>query len=215
MPLVVPSVTRYTLYGSLAGQPYANVFDMSRIIVSGGPMVPADINVATANLITTSFAAAFMSRLSNQLSILGCRWVDMSSLTGDVGDLPAGASIVGGNSAGMPGNVAIRLTKVSGAARGQRPGRVYIGGVGENETSGADINTLNSAGFAAWQADADEFLSAITADVTYDWGTARSDLVTVHTRRPEGGEQVLTGVSVVNQLLVNDRLASQRRRLNL
>lgn len=215
MPLVVPNVTRFTLYGVLAGQPYANVFDMRRIINTGGPIVATDWNVNRANLITTAFIGSFLNRLSNQLSINGCRWVDMSSLQGDVGDLPALSPGTGGNSAGMPGNVALRLTKVSGAQRGQRPGRTYIGGVGENETSGADINGLNAGAVTAFQTDADQFLTAITAESTFDWGTASADLVTVHTQRPPQGEQTLTGVSVVSQLLVNDRLASQRRRLTL
>ena len=215
MPLVVPNTTRFTLYGVLAGQPYANIFDMQSAIVTGGPVVRTDMNIATANLITQMFIGEFLPRLSNQLSINGTRWVDMSSLTGDVGDAPALSPGVGGNSAAMPANCAIRFTKVSGAQRGQRPGRTYIGGVGENETSGADINSLNSAGLSAWQSAANDFLAGITAEQTFPWGTAVNNLVTVHTRRPPDAEPVLTGVSQVVALTVNDRLASQRRRLSL
>lgn len=215
MPLVVPNVTRFTLYGSLAGQPYANVFDVQKAIVTGGPIDDVEWNINRAGVITAAFTGTFLNRLSSQLEITGCRWVDMSSLTGDVGDLPALEPGTGGNSAGMPGNVALRLTKVSGAQRGQRPGRTYIGGVGENETSGADINGLNSGAVAAFQVDADQFLAQVNSEQTFTWGSASGRLVTVHTRRVGEAEPVLTGVSEVYQLLVNNRLASQRRRLNL
>lgn len=215
--LIAPNVTRFTVSGTYAGQPVANVLDYRRTVISGGPLDVAEWNVAQANEISVAYAANFAGRLSNQLTWEQIDWVDLGSIDGDVGTTAGGISAFpsGGSAStsAMPGNVAIRVRKGASGVRGSRPGSFYLAGVLESET-GSSPNNLQTANQAAWDTAVADFLADTTGDLVLSNGTFGAEMVIVRTRRPEGGgDPEFVESSTVLTLSVQNRVASQRRRL--
>lgn len=217
--IIAPNVTRFSVVGSFAGQPVVNTIDMNRIIVTGGPIDVPEWNVNRALLIATAYNQNFAGRLSNQMLWDRVDWIDLGSIDGDVGSGGLGGggfpSQGAASTSAFPANVSIRLRKVASGQRGSRPGSMYLAGGLEAETS-TNPNELTSSNITAWNTDSAAFLADICADSTFDWGTATARMVIVRTRRPNPEAQPeFVGMSPVQELLVQSRLASQRRRLTL
>lgn len=214
-PIVAPEVTRFTVNGTYAGQPVANVIDVVYSIVAGS-LVRGPANLAMAERLEDCYKGSGMfARLSTQLSYSSTSWVDISSLDGDVGEYTWAAPGVGSNTSGMPGNVALRWNKTATGQRGARPGKMYIPGLGENDTT-TSPNEINTAGLSAWQAIATEFYDLFRDDLVVDAFTVSPLMVIVRTRRPTPeSDPIWVDNSNVTALTVQQRVASQRRRLTL
>lgn len=216
MPIVAPGVTRFTVSGTYAGQPVANVLDFRYAAVTGAVPDRPVANQAMAEQIEQAYKDSGMfARLSTQLSYTETSWVDLDSLDGDVGSFTWTSAGTGTNTNGMPGNVALRLNKTASGQRGARPGKIYLPGVGENETSG-NVNDLTGANITAWQGIADAFYTALTDTIAVEADSFAGVLVIVRTRRPSpDADPIYVGYSIVQGLQVQSRLSSQRRRLTL
>jgi hypothetical protein len=219
--LVAPGICRYTIEGTYAGNPVANVLDMHVDIVGS----VTDRNTALADqaaIIISAWVDEILENLPSVYTADIIRWVDLNAADGAVGsatlgtgtDFPSSGTSVGDP---MPGNVAVRVNKQISASRGQRQGRMYLPGITESQTSAGAPNAPSAAYIAALNTDLAAFLAAInqnagTVPPNYD-----SWLSVVHTENTASpGDPpviVFDGFSHVTSLVCDGTLATQRRRL--
>lgn len=218
--LVAANVCRYTINGTYAGRPIANVLDMA--IVDDVGSFRTDNILAQAQILVQAWIDHILENVSNNYAANSISWVDLNTEEGTVGSTTLGVTNNfpqngGGADAPMPGNVAMRVNKSIAAQRGQRQGRMYLVGVPESNTEDATPNTLNAASIAAVNVDLALFLPQINVE-TADPEEFVSTLVVVHTEDQSAPPHdppdiVVTGASIVNTLVVDATLSSQRRRL--
>jgi hypothetical protein len=217
-PIVAPNIARFSLTGQYADQPVATILDLRPAQITGGPTSREAFLSTMANELLEIWAD-FIAPFSTALTYSGVNYVDMDSAEGTVGYVGWPVEVTGDDSeAAFPGNVAVRFNKSStGFQRGQRAGRMYIAGGIENWTLSLSPNTLTGAVQTSLQASADAFMAALDGPFDDgDGGTFSTQLMVVHTTRatPES-DPVFSGATVVSSLVIQSRLASQRRRLTL
>lgn len=220
-PMIVPGVCRYTINGTYADLPVANVLDMH---ISGESLGTSreDAIADQGAIIISAWVDHVLGNIVDRYRALSCSWVDMDAADGSTGEITNGTGsdfphFGGLTSQGQPGNVAWLVHKQLTAARGSRAGRMYLAGVSEAATDHdspnvglgtfvADINT----GLAA-------FLSAINQESGVGTPSYDSELVVVHTHNsvPKPGKPVpeYVGRSHVDHLVCDVKLKTQRRRL--
>lgn len=215
MPAIVANgICRFTVHGTFAGRPVANILDMkidttgtlfnrhSAIEQQSGAIMAAWSELVLDSIVVNNYVATKVS------------WIDLDSLTGETGE----RSVGGGNTwpkagngtvSAMPGNVALRINKLTNGGRGSKQGRMYLCGVAENWTSDEDPNLIigvNAAGVT-------EAMGQFLDDICLNAGLANPDLVSsqLHVVHTKDGEFV-NSTEVVG-LECDSTLASQRRRL--
>lgn len=216
--IIAPGVCRYTVVGTFAGRPVANVLDY--LIVSDVPAARG-VNVAEmASVLVQGWIDNILENVDAHYTAQEVTYVDLDSVDGTVGSTTLGTSTnlpQAGTQVGdaLPGNVAVRVNKNIAAVRGQRQGRMYLPGLVEASTDPATPNSPNAGYIAALNADLAAFINETNIDAG-DPQAWQSTLVVVHTVNqgtPQAPDIVFNGTSVVNTMTVDPILGSQRRRL--
>lgn len=216
MPFIVPGVARFSLNGSYFGRNTANIIDM-RIDTTGTTTDRADAVEDQAQILINQWYADLRPRLSDAFTLRNVSWVDLDEADGTTGVATAGSSIslpqAGSLSSNrMAGNVAILVRKATTSARGQRAGRMYIGGITEDQTDTVNGNNLAAAWVTNWTSSLNSFKSNIEQEDALD--AFQSNMVVVHiTSRDSDGNPATGDATDVSALQVQSLLATQRRRL--
>ena len=208
-PIIAPGVARFALGGTVHGRPWVNIYDMH--IESGG-IGGRDENVEDqAQVFLNNWIDELANATNPAVILTGCSWVDLDSLDGSTGRKTAAS---GGRIMPHPGtqggatcsaNVAVLVRKQAGSGRGSRPGRSYLVGVGETQTTG---NLLTPAYVDQLQEALSLFLSGVSQSGATSIGGYDSHMVVVHVAA--GGGVSHTDVTSLD---VDALLATQRRRL--
>lgn len=217
MPLVVPGVARFAVNQSLEGRAVVNVLDY-RIDTTGSTMSREDAVDGQAGSIIEHWVAQFLPVMVDDLTLDSVSYVDLNTADGVTGSRLNG----GGTSlpaAGLstdpplPANAALLVTKQAPSGRGRRNGRMFLAGLEEQFTSISNGNRLEEADRAGFETRTQAFLSGTNELDTL--GTAfSSNMVVVHiTARDASGNPTLGDSSVVQSLIPDALLATQRRRL--
>lgn len=218
--LIAPNIVRYTINGTYGGRDVANVLDF-RLIPTTPPTSRADAIAAHAEVLVTAWASTILTRICDDYVAQDVSWVDLNSEDGTVGststgtgtDFPAAGAVT---DTPMPGNVALRALKQITAVRGQRKGRLYLVGIPESTTVGGAPNTVDPTIIDDWNVVLDDFLDDVNVAVGVGEAEYNALLAVVHTHLDtDVTPNVLeySGYSLVNALLVDNRLRTQRRRL--
>ncbi len=215
MAIIVPGVCRYTIHGTYGGREIANVLDY-RIDTTGEITARADAIEDMAGVLINEWSDHVLSWVDNGYSATSVTWVDLDEADGTVGERtstgqetwPQAGVDVG---PAFPGNVAVLWRKVGAPQRGARSGRMYIVGCPEDYTDDSPSpNRLNATTLAGTQTNATSFLG----NTNQSGGGYESDLVVVTTTaRDEDGHPTAGVGRVVESLVVDATLATQRRRL--
>lgn len=204
--IIAPDVVRYTIEGSIFGQPADVVLCMVVQDITG-PRHTAIEHVA--NVLVTQWHDFIQNAgMSSQYTVQKVSWVDLDSETGSTGETSAGtgasapyAGAVGGDC--CPANVAMEVVKAINAVRGVHHGKSYVPGVPE---SGQANGLLTSSMQTAAQTAADAFLTAVTD--TGEGADPAFFMTVLHTHH---------GLYVDNHQVqhynVQQKLRSQRRRI--
>lgn len=209
MALVVNGIVRYTFEGTYLDRPWANILDI-RIDTTGSPASRDGAIYDVAGHLMNCWA----DHIANQV-VIACEldrvsWVDLNSVDGSTGSRSGtseNTAPIPGIGDGPPsgGNLAVLISKQVISSRGARNGRWFQVGIAETVTQG---NILAPTNQTAWQTAFDAFLSAVNNDGIIV--VATQEAVVVHTT----GLNPTTGTfSLIEQMVVQSRLATQRRRL--
>lgn len=200
--LVVPFVVEVTFQGTYGDRTWANVLHLVWDETTPGRLSAGLDTIATQ--METAYVTNILDAMSDKVTLVDIKVQDVDSEGGlsvlrPVGD-PGGEA-----GAGMPGNVAILVTKNDDHARSQRAGRFFFVGALEGDTDTNSPSTLNAGGIARWVAATGGFYTDLS-------GTAGgSDFypVVLHKSSAPSGYTPYS----LNSLSLNSRLATQRRRL--
>lgn len=210
--IVAPGICRYSINGTLDGQPVVNVLDLNISDVVNGSREDA---VATAcGDIINQWADHVLPLVTDEYRFDSVSWVDLDSIDGSTGERSStdGTTLPqNGGDAGacMPGGVALLVRKIGSGGRRERNGRWYIAGISEGVTALGTVNTVNSGYVALANTAFESVRSGLEGaegpginGVSY---TSSPNIV--HTV-----DGVYVGKSRITTLSVDDRLATQRRR---
>lgn len=208
--LIVPGVCRFSLQGFYIDRPWVNILDM-QLDTTGSTVNRAEFAYETAGNILNAWVDHLAYVYHESAVLNSVDWVDLDSASGSTGSRIATSEHTlpdAGTAEGDPasGAVAALVTKATNSGRGQRNGRFYKVGMAEPMIAGQNIHPTS---LPTHQDRFDAFFEAINADPGPILDGQRQ-LVVVHTT----GESPTTGTySVVEALVVQERLATQRRRL--
>lgn len=209
--LVAPGICRFTVNGTYAERPIANIVDM-QIDTTGTTTDRDDACFRMAGVLLNQWTDDILPLVADNYQATSVSWVDLNSLTGSTGERtstdaetwPASGE---GTQAANSSAIAFRVDKSSVARRGQRQGRMYLVGVPESATEDGSPNTLIGGVVTAMNSALASFLDNIRQEDA-DPGNYQSRMVVVHTV-----EDVFESWSYVESLTVNGRLGTQVRRL--
>lgn len=221
--LVAPFMCRYTVNGTYAGRPVANIIDMAvgtSITTGTREECLADL----AGIIVSAWADDVLDFVGDQYTAQTVSWVDLDTIDGSTGEtsVGAGTDFPASGSAStdqMPGSVAFRIGKQISATRGTRQGRMYIVGVPEGVTAAGTPNTVAAGTITAVNGAMATFLDAINVTVAETALDYDSHMVVLHTSSDDNPtpppKKLITyeGASTITSLVCDPTLATQRRRL--
>lgn len=219
MTMTVPDVCRFTIHGAWTNSHTVdNVIDMQVDTTGSTELRSEAIELIAADIIQ-NWQSQVMPVLSDNYSVLSCRWVDLDQEDGTTGEVPPDPGEPSAGGAANPSSgpqVSYLVKKVTSSARGQRSGRLYIAGVLELTH---DENGVLSFGVGetptVLQAGLRTFLENVNQpDPGPD--THQCFMVVVHLdeRPPAPAEDNRVGTyTLVSDLVVDPRVATQRRRL--
>lgn len=210
MPLIAPGCMRFTVSGTIdGGGSWANIWDVRVLadVANDRGVVARDY----ASVLINQWVAQLAPIVTSNVGLTSVSWVDLDSADGSVGTVAGTASPGLRNAAPTPNNVAILVTKAGTGTRGQRTGRWYQVGIPEGE---ADWQSLTGN----YRSEAQDAFTGWLEETTDPEGVDASVLPTViHTRRSDPddptSELVYTGNSLITGMIVQTRMATQRRRL--
>lgn len=218
--LIAPNVCRYTLNGTYAGRPVANVMDLYIDNNDNGDRIV--LIPAVAEVLIQSWIDNILENVADNYTCDNASWVDMNNANGSVGTATDGTTTnlpQSGTSTGdaTPGNVAVRVNKNIVARRGQRQGRMYLVGLTEAQTADGAPNSPSAAYIAALNADLITLVDDLTFTVTVGAITADVWPAVVHTKDmatpPDPPDIQWVATSQITSMTVDPTLSSQRRRL--
>lgn len=203
--LEAPDTIRYTLHGSYLGRPVATVLDC-HLEEGIGSEYSAQIYEYAGDILN-NWVEHIVAGLSNQYVFERIAWLDLDEggWTGERTSTSEHSLPAAGVDTGQPvsGNTAMLITKVTGARRGERQGRMFLPGITEGAIEG---NFLSASYVEAWnEENLASFLEGISD--TPDIGTTERYPVVLHTI-----DGVYQSKSKVTALTLQGRVASQRRR---
>lgn len=175
------------------------VGDNELMLSTIGLKLNAPATVDLANQLMGTFRTPFATQLATNLKLVGVKLT-----AGDDGDPLVFQStngelgFTGGGS--LPQNCAFLLRKLTGLGGRRNRGRMYIPGVNDNLVD--ELGVVTSAGLATLQTAASTFLTSTLALAVID------DAVILHTPTVETPLP-----TVITTLVVDGRIATQRRRL--
>lgn len=212
--IVANGICRFTVHGTFAGRPVANILDM-KIDTTGSLASRHDAIATQGGLIMGAWSEQVLdSIVVNNYTATKVSWIDLDSLTGETGERTVGGGRTwpasgNGTISAMPGNVALRINKLTNGGRGSKNGRMYLCGVAENWTSDEDPNLVSNVNASGVTEAMTQFLQDITMNAGFtNPDFPSSQLHVVHT---QNGAFVNT--TEVVSLECDSTLASQRRRL--
>lgn len=210
MALVVPNICRFSLVGFYIDRPWVNIIDM-QLDTTGTIEDRDDFAYETAGAIIDAWVDNIATYVSESCVLNSVDWTDLNSADGSVGQrivtsnntLPEAGFV---ESPALTGNNAALVTKRTARSRGTRNGRLYHTGLAENQIID---NHLGPGTQVNLQGSYNGFLSDINDTGAIPVNLSRQ-MVVVHTTGPNP----TTGTwSAVEELVVESRLATQRRRL--
>lgn len=210
-PIVAPGVCRFTVNGTYAERPIANVLDF-RIDTTGTISDRDEACFSMAGILINEWSDSILTLVADNYLATSVSWVDLNSLNGSTGertttDQETWPQSGQGTQSANSSAIAFRVDKSSVARRGQRQGRMYLVGVPESATADGSPNTLEGAVQAAMNDSLENFLG--DTNQTTDGGQGyTSTMVIVHTINGN-----FESTSDVESLTVNNRLGTQVRRL--
>lgn len=218
--IIAPLVARFTINATYGGENIANIVDV-RIEEEGIGADRPDACEQQARDILHAWDDRILTFLTNDYVAQSVSWVDLDSADGSTGVVTTGGGDTwpkaGGNTTDQPtpGNVALLVTKVApGGGRRTRNGRMYVAGISEALTDATNPGNVTTASLASLTAAFEGFSSDVSNTFLGEGYT--SNMVVVHTIN-EGTETnpdiVYSGQSEVTGMVVQPRLATQRRRL--
>lgn len=210
-PIVAPTICRFTVNGTYAGEDIANIVDM-HIDTTGSIQSRESACEEVANDILVNWHQHIREFLCTPYTCRSVSWVDINSLDGSTGETSSSAGITwpangADNGQSAPGNVAIRIDKAQDGGRRARNGRMYLVGVPESWQANGSNNTFNGENITSVNESLNDFLDGLNDTEVFE-DTSRK-MVVVHT---VGG--VFQNYSDVTALTMNPNVASQRRRLS-
>lgn len=216
-PVIAPTIVRIALNHNLGnGHHSTNIIDLN---VDEGPTASRPDVVANAALaVGQHWQEDICVLMSNTLTYTGGTYTDLDSLTstsGSFGPVPGKPVNSGAASAISPVNVAMLVTKHCHHTRTQRPGRMYIAGVIENQVD--DHGIISSGQLAGWQTALNLFQTHMNSlgisGATTAWRVVH---VTGHTGSPvpgfpHGRPNAWDSTDITN-VTAESLVATQRRR---
>jgi hypothetical protein len=204
--LVVPGICRFAVHGTILDRPWVNVLDMH---IDSEILEDRNENIEDqAKILLNEYYDEIRPEMSVSWTVEKVTFVDLDQADGITGERSTGDSprvfpAAGTQSASetVPGSVCALVSKRTTSARGKRSGRMFLPASVEGAIVGQN---LTSSKVTTLQAAMNAFLTAINQEP----GQYSSELVVVHIT---GG--VPSGTDAVTALEVNQRLATQRRRL--
>lgn len=207
MALIVPPVVRYTVHGSTQVRPWACIVDMG--VVESLGQNRSDAIHDLAGEIINGWAENILTQQSNEVTLDSVSWVDLATADGETGARASTSDHTlpesGGNaSASSTPSVAYLVRKVTSGGRSTRDGRMYVPGLPESHSNegGAEID---SSYLAQLQSLVEAFKTRIEKPGTANYASSWRVVHTVKGREPTA--------TTVNSVIVEQRLATQRRRL--
>lgn len=209
MPLVVPSVARYAINATYHGEPCVNILDYSIQTTEVGRETDLD---RFAAVILAAWSKNMLPIWTNQYVANSVDWVDLDSELGSTGTRTTSVGWAVdeytwpkaglGSSQGMPGNVAMLVSKGGGRSRSTRSGRMFLA---PGPESGHNGNILEPTYAATVNTALTAFLNATRSPT----GVPMTEtMVTVH--KPS---LVNPSYTPVTSLTVNTTVSTQRRRV--
>lgn len=209
MPLVVPSVCRYVINARYHGLPCVNVIDAT--IAGINPDRSNDLDRYAAVLLS-AWSKHMLPIWTNQYVAESIDWVDLDSEVGPTGtrtdatgwavDQYTWPRAGAGSAQGMPGNVAMLVTKNGGRSRSTRSGRMFLA---PGPESGHNGNVLEPAYATSVNTALAAFLAAVTST---EEGVVTETPVTVH--KPS---LLNPSYTPVTSYTVASTVSTQRRRV--
>lgn len=209
MPIVAPSVCRYTVVGTLAGQDCQNIFDVAITDEDIGVSRNEQIAEVAGDLLN-QWSDHVLPLLVNQYTANEVRWVDLDTADGGTGSISStdgsdwpqsGARAV----PPLPNNTYAKLVKnLEGKTRLQRNGALRLGGICEEDTIGENTNILSTTARTNLNTAFENLKDGINGAI----GGATVNLVVVHTV-----DQVFTGSSDIAQYSCASTVGTIRRRM--
>ena len=163
MPLVVPSVTRFTLHGHWTNsRPIANILDMAWD--TEGAFGSRNDNIVTiAEDVRNAWQDHILKFMSNNYVFDGVSWVDMDSADGSTGSIPrdTGRQTAGSSEdPAMPPSVAYNVKKFTTGGRSSRSGRWFNAGIPEGSVDEDGI--ISTGTQASINGHLSDFLGSVT-----------------------------------------------------
>lgn len=223
MPFVVPNICRFALNQRLDGRDVVNVLDY-QIDTTGSTMDRVDAIREQAELIIDRWVLNIRPWVVNDLTLESVSYVDLNAADGTTGSVessPTNTLPLSGEGIAdpMPSNVSALITKQVTSARGRRNGRMFQAGIGEDRTAPESVNVIRQADLDGINVHLADFLAGTNNDgapsTEYD---SHMSVVHVITRGPSPspgvpGPPLTGGYNHVESLVMQGRLATQRRRL--
>lgn len=210
--IVAPGIARYSINGTLDGQPVVNILDLNISDIESGSR--EECVAWAAGDVLNQWADHVLPLVTSEYRFDSVSWVDLDSIDGSTGERSStdGTTLPqpGGDAgACMPGGVSLLVRKIGSGGRRERNGRFYIAGISEGVTALGEVNTVNAgfvtianAAFEALRSGLEGAESSPGFGVNY---TSSPNIV--HTVNG-----VYVGKSRITSMQVDDRLATQRRR---
>lgn len=214
MALTVPGTCRYSVNGVSDGRAVVNVLDMI-IDTTGSVGSREDAIDSQCGIIINEWCDHILPFLSSTYTFNNVSWVDLDSATGSVGSRASTSQETlpqpgGDGGAPLSVNAAMLVRKVTTVRRGARQGRMFLSPTTEVNTSG---NVLTPGLISGLNTNLASFLGNVNQEDA-DPTEYQSQLAVVHVLTRDADGNPLTGESTaVSALVVQSRLASQRRRL--
>jgi hypothetical protein len=169
--------------------------------------------------VLTAWQDEVLDILNNKYTLEGANWLDLDNISGLSGTIgPVGGHPTNGATSNPSGSPQVSLLvhkRITGSGRGARGGRMYLGPFDEAEVT--DTGGISPATYGTWQGKIDAFFNAIEG-LAYGVGQTATPCVPHWLGRDKpadtvGGEWPADGVSECTNFQLDERAATQRRRL--
>lgn len=217
IPIIAPTIVRFSMDQiQLNGRHCQNTVDVSLDEFAGSRSSAVS---ALAPLVVGEFQDRIVAHQWNDLTFIGARFLDLDSIDGHGGfQGPVGGKPTAGTATAVMTSQAVsllaHLTCVHN--RRERNGRMYLGGIGENDFDESGI--VAGAVISGWNTALTSFKSNLGSGTFFPPASTAWRIVHVagHTGTSEpgfpNGRPNAWSSSDVDSIFVDSRVATQRRR---
>lgn len=211
--VVAPTIVRITYkHVHTNGKAIDNVVDIS--LDEFGVARDAAVAVMVGR-VNKPWQQHMLQLMANNITFTGCAWIDLDRLDGTAGfQSPDGSASTTGalTVASLPPNSALLVRKNTAAVRGERQGRMFI--AGPPEDSIGEDGAVTGAFATNSNNELAQYLSAIQSlPGTPALATTAVRVVHVHKHDSDDPADWDWSSSTVNSLVLDAKIATQRRRL--